>query len=60
MSDDGGKIIFQYQGLIYSRPLGRSIVFGEGELAKSSLYLEDKIPEGYFELDVTVRRPKKS
>ncbi len=62
---DGG-VVFQHKGEIYSRPIGRGIefvqengefgIFWKGEVRDISL--EDVIPEGYFEIEITVRKKK--
>lgn len=59
LKDGASEIIFEYRGMIYNRPLGRGIVFSEGELAERGLDLEDMIPDGDFHLEVVVRRPVK-
>ena len=49
-----GEIVFEYKGGIYNRPLGRGIDLEDYKI--SGLSLEDLIPDGYFDIEVTVRQ----
>jgi hypothetical protein len=63
MPEETGKIIFQYKGEIYNRPMGRGIAFVQpdgihgilynGEIR--DLYLEDIIPDGNYEVEIIIR-----
>jgi hypothetical protein len=48
-----GKIVFQYKGRIYNRPLRRGISTDRQD--GKDFYVEDSIPDGYFEAEIVIR-----
>ncbi|MCA1592512.1 MAG: hypothetical protein LC754_07660 [Acidobacteria bacterium] len=53
-----GVVVFAYKGGIYNRPCRRGICFREPDGELSDAQLEDKIPEGDFEMEIIVRKKK--
>ena len=43
--------------IIYNRPMGRGICFRFDNDDLSNIYLEDVIPEGDSEIEITIRKP---